>query len=227
MGYYYIVAAAGVGKRMGLDYPKQFLEVDKKPIFIKTLEVIVSSPLVDGVVLVTNEEYIEKVREYCKIFNIDKILKVVAGGAERQDSIYNGLMEIPKGSIVGIQDGVRPFIEPRYIQEGYKMLGEDQELDGVVVGVPVKDTIKVCGKDGSILKTPRRETLFAAQTPQIFKLDSLLEGYREAKSQGFLGTDDSSLVERKGGKILTLMGSYKNIKITTPEDLIYLEEEKN
>ena len=140
--YYYIVAAAGIGKRMGLTYPKQFLEVDGKPIFIKTLEVIEKNHRVTGIVIVTNKEYISQVKKMCKTFEITKVIDVVSGGAERQDSIYNALQQIPKESIIGVQDGVRPFIEERYIEESYDKLIVEPNLDGVVVGVPVKDTIK-------------------------------------------------------------------------------------
>jgi 2-C-methyl-D-erythritol 4-phosphate cytidylyltransferase len=216
---FFIVAAAGVGKRMGLDYPKQFLEVDGKPIFIKTLEVIEKSELVEGIIVVTNETYISRVEKLCDQFGITKIKKVVAGGKERQDSIYNALLQIPKNTIVGVQDGVRPFIEKRYIEECHNKLMSELKLDGIVIGVPVKDTIKVVDKEGKIIKTPNRATLFAAQTPQVFRSEILRNAYKIAQEDKFMGTDDSSLVERLGGNIEFLMGSYKNIKITTPEDL--------
>jgi len=221
---FFIVAAAGVGKRMGLDYPKQFLEIKGKPIFIKTLEVIEKVEKVEGIIVVTNEEYILKVEELCKKFGITKIKEVVAGGKERQDSIYNALLKVPKNTIIGVQDGVRPFIEERYIVESYDKLMAEPKLDGIVVGVPVKDTIKVIGENRKIKTTPKRETLFSAQTPQIFRSEILWESYKQAKEDKFIGTDDSSLVERIGGNIEILKGSYKNIKITTPEDLVFLED---
>jgi len=224
--YYYIVAAAGVGKRMGLDYPKQFLEVDGKPIFVKTLEVIEKNHRVTGIIVVTNKEYIPEVEKMCRTFKITKVIDVVSGGKERQDSIYNALQLIPKNSIIGVQDGVRPFIEDRYIEDSYTKLMEETELDGIVVGVPVKDTIKVVDSDGQIVKTPKRGLLFAAQTPQVFKGEILHRSYEEAEKQRFLGTDDSSLVENAGGRVGTLLGSYENIKITTPEDLLIFSKEK-
>ena len=220
---FFIVAAAGVGKRMGLDYPKQFLEVEGKPIFIKTLEVIEKNSRVRGIVVVTNKEYIQKVTRFCKTFGITKVTDVVAGGSERQDSIYNALLQIPQGVLIGVQDGVRPFIEKRYIENSYNKLMEDPKLDGIVVGVPVKDTIKIVNTDGKIVETPNRADLFAAQTPQIFRDEILRRGYEQAKIDGYIGTDDSSLVERLDGNIETLMGSYENIKITTPEDLLFFK----
>ena len=223
--YYYIVAAAGVGKRMGLDYPKQFLEVDGKPIFIKTLEVIEKNQRVKGIVVVTNKEYISEVKKMCEIFKINKVIDVVSGGKERQDSIYNALEQIPKESIIGVQDGVRPFIQNKYIEDSYTKLMTETNLDGVVVGVPVKDTIKVVNSKGKVIETPKRDCLFAAQTPQVFRGEILHRSYEQAKKQGFLGTDDSSLVEKIGGSVGIILGSYENIKITTPEDLLIFSKE--
>lgn len=223
--YYYIVAAAGVGKRMGLDYPKQFLEVDGKPIFIKTLEVIEKNQRVKGIVVVTNKEYISEVKKMCEIFKINKVIDVVSGGKERQDSIYNALEQIPKDSIIGVQDGVRPFIQNKYIEDSYTKLITETNLDGVVVGVPVKDTIKVVNSKGKVIETPKRDYLFAAQTPQVFRGEILHRSYEQAKKQGFLGTDDSSLVEKIGGSVGIILGSYENIKITTPEDLLIFSKE--
>lgn len=223
--YYYIVAAAGVGKRMGLDYPKQFLEVEGKPIFIKTLEVIEKNQRVTGIVVVTNKEYIPEVKKMCETFKITKMIDVVSGGKERQDSIYNALKLIPKESIIGVQDGVRPFIEERYIEDSYAKLTKETGLDGVVVGVPVKDTIKVVNSKGEIVETPKRDQLFAAQTPQVFRGEVLHRSYEDARNQKFLGTDDSSLVEKAGGSVGTILGSYENIKITTPEDLLIFSKE--
>lgn len=222
---YFIVAAAGVGKRMGLDYPKQFLEIDGKPIFIKTLEVIENSSKVDGIIVVTNSEYMEKVSEFCKKYKINKIKKIVAGGKERQDSIFNALLHVPETvKIVGVQDGVRPFISLKYIEKSYEKLIKNNEIDGIVVGVPVKDTIKKIDEEGKIIETPNREKLFAAQTPQIFRKNILSRSYEVAKKECFLGTDDSSLVERIGGRVEVILGSYGNIKITTQEDLLFLKK---
>lgn len=226
INYYYIVAAAGMGRRMNLSYPKQFLEIEGKPIFIKTLEVIEKNHRVTGIIVVTNKEYITKVKEFCNFFNITKVLDVVGGGIQRQDSIYNALQQIPKDSIIGVQDGVRPFIEDKYIEDSYVKLINETNLDGVVVGVPVKDTIKVTNLDGKIVETPERDLLFAAQTPQVFRGEALHKSYEMAKKQNFLGTDDSTLIEKIGGVVGTILGSYKNIKITTPEDLLIFSKEK-
>lgn len=222
----YIVAAAGVGKRMGLGYPKQFLEYRGRPLFITTVEKIAASEKVKKIVVVTNEENIEVVRENIKKYIPDMNFEVVSGGKERQDSIYNGLKVIENEGFeyVAVHDGVRPFITKRYIEESLDILRQNSSIDGVVVGVKVKDTIKVVDRDGNIESTPDRNSLMAAQTPQVFRFEKLKSSYERAFESGFYGTDDSSLVERCGGKVVFLEGSYENIKITTVEDLKYLEE---
>ena len=216
MKQYYIVAAAGVGKRMGLGYPKQFLEYKGKPLFIITAEKIAACNTVDGIILVTNSEYIESVKKYVKEFNLQKVVEIVSGGKERQDSIYNGLKAVPcADSIVGIEE--------RFIREAEEILKADEKTDGVVVGVKVKDTIKVIDEFGNITSTPDRNFIVAAQTPQVFRYKKIVECYEKAYKKKFYGTDDSSLVELDGGNVKYIEGSYNNIKITTPEDLKYLE----
>ncbi|MGM0508259.1 MAG: 2-C-methyl-D-erythritol 4-phosphate cytidylyltransferase [Fusobacteriota bacterium] len=227
MKYYFILAAAGVGKRMGLGYPKQFLEYKGKPLFISTLQRAEGNNKITDIIVVTNKNYIEKVKDLIKEYKIKKIIKVVAGGKERQDSIFNGLKIIEKcssqNSLVAIQDGVRPFLKDRYIDKAYEILNKKSEISGVVVGVKVKDTIKKVSGD-IVESTPKRENLIAVQTPQVFRQDIILKAYKKAKKDNFLGTDDSSLVENIGGKVKIIEGSYGNIKVTTPEDLDKLKK---
>lgn len=222
MKYTFIVAAAGTGKRMGLGYPKQFLEYQGKPIFINTLEKIDQNPRVTDIIVVTNKEYTEKVEKLCEKYRIKKIKCVVEGGKERQDSIQNALEKTEDSEIIAVQDGVRPFIENRFIEDSYKILEKNHDVDGVVIGVPVKDTIKLVDKNGFITSTPDRSLLMAAQTPQVFRGEILKKAYKDAIKSNYLGTDDSSLVERVNGKVIVIEGSYNNIKITTQEDLKYL-----
>lgn len=217
-----ILAAAGVGKRMGLSYPKQFLEYNNKPLFVTPLEVAQNSNIIDEIILVTNEENIKLVEDICKKYNITKVKDVVAGGKERQNSIYNALRKDKNSDIILVQDGVRPFLKAKYIEKSCELLDKETDLAGVVVGVPVKDTIKVVGIDGEILATPNRSGLIAVHTPQTFKGDILKKAYEQAEKDGFLGTDDSSLVERLNLKVKILIGGYDNIKITTQEDLRFL-----
>lgn len=223
MRYSFIVAAAGVGKRMGLGYPKQFLEHNGKPIFIHTLEKIEKCTLVDEIVVVTNKDFLADVENMIKKYNITKALKIVEGGKERQDSVYNALKNTV-GEIVGIQDGVRPFIKEKYIVECYNMLMNNDEYDGIVVGVKSKDTVKIINSAGIVESTPDRKNVISVHTPQVFKRKKLIEAYEKAFAENFLGTDDSMLVERINGKVKFFEGDYDNVKITTPEDLIHLNE---
>ncbi|MBC2850759.1 2-C-methyl-D-erythritol 4-phosphate cytidylyltransferase [Cetobacterium sp. 8H] len=217
-----IVAAAGVGKRMGLGYPKQFLEVDGKPLFLKVLEVAEKTDLVENIIVVTGEDSVEYVKSECLKNQIFKISEVISGGSERQYSIEKALAHCSNDSIIAVQDGVRPFLRESYFFEALKILQDDIKVDGVVVGVPVKDTIKKIDSDGFVIETPKRSEFIAVHTPQIFRGDILKKAYSKAAEDNFLGTDDSSLVERIGGKIKVLLGSYDNIKITTIEDLKHL-----
>lgn len=215
-----ILAAAGVGKRMGLGYPKQFLEYREKPLFIFPLEAAQKSEIIDEIIVVTNGENIELVRNHCEKYGIKKLIKVVAGGAERQNSIYNALKCDNESDIILVQDGVRPFFKERYIEECCKVVVEERA--GAVIGVRVKDTIKVIDENFEVKSTPMRANLIAVHTPQAFDGKLLKEAYERAERDGFLGTDDSSLVERIGGKVKIVLGDYDNIKITTQEDLRFL-----
>ena len=218
-----IVAAAGVGKRMKLGYPKQFLEWKEKPLFIFPLEVAQQSSIVDDIIISTNHENIQKVKEFCEDFGITKVKAVVAGGKERQDSIYNALLYDDRSDIIIVQDGVRPFLKEKYITECCKVVAE--EKIGAVVGVYVKDTIKVIDDNLEVISTPTRANLIAVHTPQAFNGKILKKAYNNAKEENFVGTDDSSLVERMGEKVKIIIGDYDNIKITTQEDLNFLNRE--
>lgn len=226
INYTLIVAIGGSGKRMGLGYPKQLLEYKGKPLFVNILEVAEKSPIVKNIVLVTKKELIKEVKEICDKFQIKKVSHIIEGGAERQDSIYNALKCCEPNSIIAVQDGVRPFFREDYITKTYDALINDKNLNGVVIGMPVKDTIKVVDENGIIQKTPKRATLFMAQTPQVFRGEILINAYEKAKNEKFLGTDDSSLVERYFGNVKLLEGDYENIKITTIDDIKFLKEER-
>ncbi|MGL6065760.1 MAG: 2-C-methyl-D-erythritol 4-phosphate cytidylyltransferase [Cetobacterium sp.] len=217
-----IVAAAGVGKRMNLGYPKQFLEVEGKPLFIYVLEIAQKSILIKDIIVVTGEDSIEFIKSSAEKYGISKVKKVVKGGSERQYSIENALEYCEDNSIIGIQDGVRPFLKERYLSESLELLTLNKTLDGTVIGVPLKDTIKKVNLDGTITETPRREEYIAVHTPQIFRAEIFKRAYKKAREDMFLGTDDSSLVERIGGKVKVIIGDYDNIKITTVEDLKFL-----
>lgn len=217
-----IIAAAGMSNRMGSKINKQFISIDNKPILAYTIEKFESCNYVDEIIVVAKDEEIEYCkREIVRKYGFNKVFKVVRGGKTRQDSAYNGLLALDeKADIVLIHDGARPFVKKENIIDGIKGV---LEYDACVIGVPVKDTIKVVNSSNDVDKTPNRDKIWAAQTPQCFKHNIIMEAYKKAIRDGFIGTDDSMLVERIGYNVKMVMGSYENIKITTPEDLIVAE----
>ncbi len=214
-----IVAAAGMSNRMGSKINKQFISVDNKPILAHTLEKFDKCKYIDEIIVVSKEEEVEYCRkEIVKKYGFRKVTNIVRGGKERQDSIYNGIMALnEKADIVLTHDGARPFVRMESIEAGIKGV---LDYGACVVGVPVKDTIKAIDAKNVVHHTPKRDLLWAAQTPQCFWTRLLKEGYEHAMEEGIVGTDDSTLVERIGHPIKMIMGSFDNIKITTPEDLI-------
>ena len=213
-----IIAASGAGKRMKSSVKKQYMELKGRMILDYTIEAFNKSKYIDEIVIVCSRGDIMYVEEQIVIKNgYDKVICTTSGGKERQDSIYSGLKEVsPDCDVVLIHDGVRPFIEGKYIKE---LTEAAMEYGGCVMGVRVKDTIKVCDEDNYITATPERATLWAAQTPQCFRYDVITKAYEKAFKEGYYGTDDSMLAERLGIRIKMIEGSYNNIKITTPEDL--------
>jgi len=201
---------------------KQYLPLLGKPVLAHTLSAFESCPAVNNVILVVNRRDLKFCQEeVVERYGFKKVLKVAEGGKERQDSVYNGLCKVPSTATVTlVHDGARPLITPEIVSEAVSSL---DGFDGVVVGIPVKDTVKVV-QNGDIEKTFSREKLWCAQTPQIFNSSILLEAYKRAREDNFYGTDDSMLLERLGYRIKMVMGSYDNIKITTQEDLIIAEE---
>jgi len=217
-----IIAAAGMSNRMGSKINKQFIDIDNKPILVHTLEKFERCKYIDEIILVSKGEEVEYCRkEIVKKYGFKKINKIIRGGKERQDSIYNGILALNENTdIVLTHDGARPFVRIENIEAGIRGVIEH---GACVVGVPVKDTIKVIDEDNNIHHTPKRSMIWAAQTPQCFWANLLKKGYKYAIREGIIGTDDSSLIEKLGHKVKMVMGNYDNIKITTPEDLIMAE----
>ncbi|MCX7921090.1 MAG: 2-C-methyl-D-erythritol 4-phosphate cytidylyltransferase [Clostridia bacterium] len=217
-----VIVAAGRGTRMNMDINKQYIEVVGKPVLARTLQVFQDCDLIDEVVLVVNSHDIV----YCKQSVVDaygftKVKALVAGGSERQYSVYNGLSEVSSGcDVVLIHDGARPFVKEKSLSDS---INAAREYGASCVAVPVKDTIKTGDKEGFVGETLDRSILWAIQTPQTFRYDLVMEAHRKAMEDGFLGTDDAVLVERIGYRMKLVMGSYDNIKITTQEDLVIAE----
>ena len=217
-----IVLAAGSGSRMKSKTKKQFMEIKGKPVIWYSLFEFEKSR-VDEIILVTGKEDID----YCKKeivekYNLKKIKNVVAGGSERYESVYNGLKEVT-GNIVLIHDGARPLINNEIIE---RSIEGTIKSDACVVGVPVKDTIKRANKEGYIIDTPNRSVLWITQTPQSFKTDLVKMAYKKMKEELEKGnttlniTDDAMVVEEfTTNQVRFVQGDYKNIKVTTPEDI--------
>jgi 2-C-methyl-D-erythritol 4-phosphate cytidylyltransferase/2-C-methyl-D-erythritol 4-phosphate cytidylyltransferase/2-C-methyl-D-erythritol 2,4-cyclodiphosphate synthase len=150
-----------------------------------------------------------------------KPFQVVAGGSERQYSIYNGLQQVSKAAdVVLVHDAARPLITAEVIR---RVIEGAKEFGGAIAAVPEKNTVKIVDDNGLVVSTPPRKSLWAVQTPQGFRKDILLEANDRAEAEGFLGTDDASLVERLGRPVKVVEGDYRNIKITTPEDMVTAE----
>lgn len=214
-----IIVAAGKGRRMGRDYNKQYICLGDRPILAHTINVFEENKLIDEIILVVGKGEIEFVNEdIVKKYRFKKISNVVEGGAQRQDSVYNGLKAIDNEcSIVLIHDGARPFVTNNIIEEGINIA---KKVEACIVAVPVKDTIKVVNTDMYVAETPNRETLWSVQTPQIFKYKLLMNAYENLQHSQINVTDDAMLVESLGQRVKIINGSYENIKITTPEDLM-------
>jgi len=217
-----LIVAAGIGRRMGVEGGKQFLLLAGKPLLAHTLISFQQASLIDAIIIITSDDSLDRCLKIIDEYGIQKAYKVVMGGAERQDSVYNGLMAasaLERVEAVIVHDGARPLIEPFLIDDAINNLNG---YDGVVVGIPAKDTVKLV-RDGVVSQTLRREEVWQVQTPQVFRQDVLMQAHRRAKAEAFYGTDDAVLVERNGGKVKVILGSDENIKITTPVDLVAAE----
>ena len=227
-----VVLAAGRGSRMGTAVAKQYLTLGDKPVVVYSLEAFQASPVIDEIILITDKDHIE----YCweKLvhpYGITKVTAVAPGGKERYESVWKALCLLcgknsrnEAGASAGdgyvfIHDGARPFITEDIIERVYK---DTEKWDACVVGMPVKDTIKVVSPEGFAVDTPDRNTLWQIQTPQVFRSDIISSAYAKMYADTDRGTitDDAMLVERYTDvPVKMAMGAYTNIKITTPEDM--------
>jgi 2-C-methyl-D-erythritol 4-phosphate cytidylyltransferase len=216
-----IVPSAGIGRRFGSEEKKTFTEVQGIPVLIHTLRNLQSVEPIEEIIPVLKEEDREHGYELIKIHNLHKVKRIAKGGKERQDSVYNALKLINNydGFIV-IHDGVRPLITPAFVEGILHEAGYDH---GVVPGLPVRETIKKVDSERNVISTVNRSNVWSIQTPQIFPFSMIKEAYDMANKEGFYATDDAALVERAGRKIKIVKGSFWNIKITTPEDIYFVE----
>ncbi|MCM3015946.1 2-C-methyl-D-erythritol 4-phosphate cytidylyltransferase [Bacillus subtilis] len=220
MSYDVVIPAAGQGKRMKAGRNKLFIELKGDPVIIHTLRVFDSHRQCDKIILVINEQEREHFQQLLSDYPFQTSIELVAGGEERQHSVYKGLKAVKQEKIVLVHDGARPFIKHEQIDE---LIAEAEQTGAAILAVPVKDTIKRV-QDLQVSETIERSSLWAVQTPQAFRLSLLMKAHDEAERKGFLGTDDASLVEQmEGGSVRVVEGSYTNIKLTTPDDLTSAE----
>jgi len=210
-----VIVGAGSSQRMGMD--KVFMSLAEKPLLAWSVDVCQSCELVDQIVIVLNESKLDLGRRLVAERGWSKVVEVCPGGDRRQDSVRHGLNRLKNCDWVVIHDGARPFLTLDLIRDG---LEAAQSTGAAVVAVPVKDTVKLGGSDLMVRETLNRQELWAVQTPQVFRFDIIAKAHEQIKSDV---TDDASMVERLGYKVKLYVGSYDNIKITTPEDLALAE----
>lgn len=218
-----VIVAAGEGKRMGGSIPKPFLSVGGQPLILRTLVRFSESQMVQKIVVVVAPEEITRcenlIQSDPRLGGREYLLQ--PGGARRQDSVSRGLMRLDADcEVVVIHDGARPLVSPSLIDRCIEAAFKD---GAVVVGVPVRDTIKIVTSDRHVRETPGRDSLWEIQTPQVFRAEIIREAYSRAAREGTEATDDAMLVERLGKSVALLEGHRTNIKITDPEDLVFVE----
>ena len=211
-----VIAAGGSSQRMGKT-DKLLALLGGKPLLARVIDACQRCHLVDQIVVVVNEENLERCRRLVDEGGWSRVTDVCPGGERRQDSVAAGLKRLDRCDWVVIHDGARPLLTVDLIERG---LEAAKETGAAVAAVPAKDTIKVAGDDRIVHQTPPRQNLWAVQTPQVFRIGIITEAYSRANEDV---TDDASLVEQLGYKVKLYMGSYDNIKVTTPDDLALAE----
>lgn len=213
-----VVAAAGTGSRMGSATNKQFMLLGNKPVLTYCLDFFEAQPEVESMVVVCRADEVDYCsREIVQVYRYSKVCAVIAGGPERQDSVWNGLSRLQtKQEWVAVHDGARPLLTAKVFGEVFQAA---RQFGAAIPGLPPKDTLKMVDSQHFVQETLKRASIVAVQTPQIFKASDLLKAYDMARTENFCGTDDASLYERYIGKVKVVEGDYQNLKITTPEDL--------
>ena len=211
-----VIVAAGSSHRMG-GVDKVWARLNGKPLLARVIDVFQSCDLIDQIVVVLSERNLERGQQLVAEQGWTKVTDVCPGGERRQDSVLAGLGRLDRCNWVVIHDGARPLVTEELVERG---LEAAEETGAAIAAVPVTDTIKVAGDDHFVQGTPPRQNLWAVQTPQVFRFDIIEKAYRQAKSEV---TDDATLVEQLGYRVKLYMGSYDNIKVTTPNDLALAE----
>ena len=219
---YIIITAGGVGRRMGGNTAKQFLELEGKPVLLRTIEMFRKAFPKANIIITLPQEYKEYWRNYCFENNLWFRHIVVSGGITRFHSVKNALEHVPDGAVVAVHDGVRPFVPKKMLVSLFAFNFAEEGVAGVIPVMPSVESMRIrtYGNDGMPdgSRTVNRDDYMFVQTPQVFDSTLLKECYKKAYSPTF--TDDASVVESSGYKVATLAGSRFNIKLTTPEDLV-------
>lgn len=218
---YAIIPAGGIGARMAADRPKQFLEIAGIPLLVHTLRAFERAAAIAAIIVVVPTAYVDESRDMLRRYPMTKVKEVVAGGRLRQDSVAQGLARVPEDcDLVAVHDGARPLVSPSLIDA---CVVQARRTGAAMAAVPVNDTLKEVGSTGAILRTVDRTDLWRAQTPQVVRTELLRQALALAVRQQFVGTDEASLLELLGHKMVVVNGSEKNIKITHPADLALAE----
>ncbi len=216
-----VIVAGGSGTRARVNVPKQFYEILNKPILYYTVKRFCDCKNINEIILVVPNDYLVYTSDFVKALNLDKVTKIVSGGKTRQESVLNGISEADeKCSLVAIHDGARPFIDGKTISE---CIDDAKKFGAAAVGKKCVDTLKKAGDDLIISETVNRDEIFQINTPQIFKKDIILNAHLKAKEENIDATDDCALLERLGYKIKITPTEKNNLKITTYDDIKYLE----
>jgi 2-C-methyl-D-erythritol 4-phosphate cytidylyltransferase/2-C-methyl-D-erythritol 2,4-cyclodiphosphate synthase len=212
-----VIAAGGTGTRMNASIPKQFLYLGDKPIFVHTIDLISSLEAVFQIILTLPEEHIPVATEILSRHRLRVPVQCIAGGINRQESVHHGVLHVdPEAEIIMVHDAVRPACDQNTM---LRVLEAARKKGAAIPGLPATETIQRVSRKGRVLATPAREELFAIQTPQAFHREILQSALDKARSAGFIGTDESSVVRWAGHTVYVVPGSPENIKITRPMDL--------
>ncbi len=232
-----ILPAAGLGTRMGAETPKQFLQLDGVPVLLFTLRRLAASPLITEFVIATRPDEVDALAAATSLENLGRPVRVIRGGATRQDSVANALAEIsPDTDLILVHDAVRPLVTREQIES---VIAEADACDAAILGIPAMDTVKEVkrstpkggvGDAALVTATIPRERVVLAQTPQVFRASLLLEAFGRARADGVSASDEAGLVERIGRDVHVVPGSERNLKITRPGDMelaqFYLQQER-
>jgi len=217
-----VIAAAGLGSRMNSDLNKQYMLIKGRPVLAYSLDKFENFGAVDSIVVVANSSEVQFCQnEIANKYGYKKVVGVIPGGKERQDSVWAGLNTFANHTgLVAIHDGARPLLPMQLLED---LLLAAERWDAAVPGVPARDTLKMVDEEGFIINTVDRSSIVAVQTPQVFRFEMLWKAFQLAYAEGIYGTDDASLFERYIGRVKIVKSDNRNIKITTPEDLLVAE----